>query len=523
MMKKRFVAALLAVMMVLTLVPSAVNAVEKVTSSESYIEYLEQCYAESIKDRSKYCDDVWEEIQQAYQEGRAYYKNLTEETFTDVSEWISIDYETILSGLGKLTWVKSKKELPTVKEKYLTEIQTTYKQYSKSDYNVDNWDLIQDCLYIGKKQIKEATTFRGVVEGYACAMLGMEYASDNEEVQEFREEAIGLLRQYVNLYLDSEDYSKSVWSRIQATYKEAVAALKSAELEREIVALTESYGQKIAEIAGTSYPMDDAAYLAVLEELIRPAMEYYENMSQSLYSDERQEEALYLVWDLEDEIYEAESRAEAKKMVDKTLKKLKKLPTKAEDQKIVQSFVPTVKAKAVSDTVIQISWNTHSQLDGYVIYRATKKNGEYKQIGTAGSGTKKSFKDKKCTFGKTYYYKVRGVKSIDYRNYYTSYSKAVKGTTKLPTPAVTLSKSGKQSVQVKWKASDSAKGYEIYRSNSVNGSFKKVKVITSGKTAKWKDTSTKKGKTYCYKVRSYTKLNGKKVYSSYSPIKKIKR
>ena len=47
-----------------------------------------------------------------------------------------------------------------------------------------------------------------------------------------------------------------------------------------------------------------------------------------------------------------------------------------------------------------------SKADGYIIYRATKKNGKYKQIKVIKSWKKTSFTDKKVKSKKTYYYKI---------------------------------------------------------------------------------------------------------------------
>jgi fibronectin type 3 domain-containing protein len=97
-------------------------------------------------------------------------------------------------------------------------------------------------------------------------------------------------------------------------------------------------------------------------------------------------------------------------------------------------------------------------------------------------------------------------------------------TPKLMKPVVTLKKAGSQDVKVAWKKVTGADGYQIYRSTSINGQFKLVKTIKKGDTLSWKDTSTVKGKKYCYKVRAYdVKKDKTKKYSAYSTIKTIKR
>lgn len=68
-------------------------------------------------------------------------------------------------------------------------------------------------------------------------------------------------------------------------------------------------------------------------------------------------------------------------------------------------------------------------------------------------------------------------------------------------------------------------GYEIRYSNS--SKFKQSKKVTVSRKKKGKDTSkawtVKKGKTYYVKVRAYMKtVTGKKIYTKYSKVKKIK-
>ncbi len=82
-----------------------------------------------------------------------------------------------------------------------------------------------------------------------------------------------------------------------------------------------------------------------------------------------------------------------------------------------------------------------------------------------------------------------------------------------------VAKKTKSSIKIKWKKRKKATGYEIYRSTSRKGKFKKIAVIkkTSFHNKKLK-TSTK----YFYKVRAYQKKNGKKTFSRFSSILKAK-
>lgn len=71
----------------------------------------------------------------------------------------------------------------------------------------------------------------------------------------------------------------------------------------------------------------------------------------------------------------------------------------------VQLSKIALKAKAGKGKV-KLTWKKSSKADGYIIYRATKKNGKYKQIKVIKSWKKNSFTDKKVKSKKTYYYKI---------------------------------------------------------------------------------------------------------------------
>lgn len=516
MKKRKILAVLMTIVMSFSAIPSYVSAAEKAPAGEEYIEVLEMIYMETIRDRSKYCDDVWNEIQQVYQEGRAYG---LEEDLYGLEECM-----VILEQLGGLTWVKSYDDLEEVKSRYLKEINDQAKSYKKSDYNDYNWDFIQDGLYIGSKRIHAATTFSVAAMGYYEAMIAMAWATTEEELKMYKDEYLNQLSRVINFYIDARDYSAPLWEEIQKVYEEAVVAIVNAEQESELEALYEKYLEKICVLAKLTYPLDYEIEEQIMEEIMKPAYEFYEEMTSVEYTTERLWEAEELIWELEDALYEAADRIIADEMVAKTLKKLKALPTREEEEKFYKEYVLKAKAVGISGTSIKVTWNADKKFDGYIVYRATSEKGAFKEVKRYGSGKTSSFTDKNVTYGKNYYYKVKGIKSMDFVEKYTKLSKAVKGTPKLVKPVVTLKKAGSQDVKLTWKRVDGADGYQIYRSNSVNGQFKLVKTIKKGDTLTWKDTSTVKGKKYCYKMRAYdVKKDKSKKYSAYSTIKTIRR
>lgn len=178
-------------------------------------------------------------------------------------------------------------------------------------------------------------------------------------------------------------------------------------------------------------------------------------------------------------------------------------------------IAPTsVKAVPASTTSIKLTWDKVGA-DSYNIYRATSKSGTYKKI---ASTTKNTYTNKSLTKGKTYYYKVTAV--IDGEE--SEFSKIVSSKPTAPIPsAVKASSKASGEATVTWKKSTGAKGYEIYMATSKSGTYKRVDRVGS-KVLTFTEDELTEGKTYYFKVRSYTIKNGKRIYSPFSSVVKIK-
>lgn len=85
-------------------------------------------------------------------------------------------------------------------------------------------------------------------------------------------------------------------------------------------------------------------------------------------------------------------------------------------------------------------------------------------------------------------------------------------------------KAQKKGFKVTWKKVSNAKGYQVKYSTSKKFTKKTSKTATVKKATTTSKTvkDLKKKKTYYVKVRSYKTVNGKKVYSDWSNIKKVK-
>ncbi len=85
-------------------------------------------------------------------------------------------------------------------------------------------------------------------------------------------------------------------------------------------------------------------------------------------------------------------------------------------------------------------------------------------------------------------------------------------------------KAQKKGFKVTWKKVSNAKGYQVKYSTSKKFTKKTSKTATVKKATTTSKTvkDLKKKKTYYVKVRSYKTVNGKKVYSDWSNVKKVK-
>ena len=190
---------------------------------------------------------------------------------------------------------------------------------------------------------------------------------------------------------------------------------------------------------------------------------------------------------------------------------------------VIADKIPStnLSAKLNSYNSIKLTWNKVSGINGYEIYRSTSKTGKYSLIKTITSASTTSYTNTKLTTGKTYYYKIRSYKVSNNKNLYGNFSSIVSAKPQLSTPSITLS-SGSKKAYIKWKKIAGASGYEIYRATSKNGTYSKIKTITSSSTTSYTNSKLIRKKTYYYKIRAYKNVSGKKVYSSYSSVKYIK-
>ena len=164
--------------------------------------------------------------------------------------------------------------------------------------------------------------------------------------------------------------------------------------------------------------------------------------------------------------------------------------------KTVAPAAPSVTAGNSSTGKPQLTWKAVSGAVKYEVYRSTRQNSGYSLLGTT---TSTSYVNTGASTGTTYYYRVKAVNSAGT----SAYSNIVSGTARTPAPAAPVLKGGTSSAsgkpQLTWAAVDGAAKYDVYRSNSADGTFSKV-----GSTDKttYVNTGAVQGVTYFYKIRA---------------------
>ena len=140
---------------------------------------------------------------------------------------------------------------------------------------------------------------------------------------------------------------------------------------------------------------------------------------------------------------------------------------------------------------VKLNWNAVEGAVEYRIYRATKKDGEYKLMYTTSNTTYTNTKAAACKY---YYYKVVAVTSEGV----TAASEIVGRTCDLARPEVTdsnVAKTGK--VKLTWNAVEGAVSYKVYRAASKDGEYKLMKTTEN---TTYTNTNADAGVTYYYKV-----------------------
>lgn len=198
-------------------------------------------------------------------------------------------------------------------------------------------------------------------------------------------------------------------------------------------------------------------------------------------------------------------------------------------QKFISNIAPTnMQAVAKNYNSIALHWKGITWAERYLIFRSTEPNGTYTKIASLHCDTTCDtnsngngywwYKDSNRATGTRYYYKIRAAISYKDSFRFSNYTPIVNAVCTLNTPTGLSLTSTTGKITAAWQKVDGAEGYQIWRSESKNGTYKRIHTITSGTILSYSDATPKAGTTYYYKIRAYRKPNGTAIFSNFSAI-----
>ena len=158
---------------------------------------------------------------------------------------------------------------------------------------------------------------------------------------------------------------------------------------------------------------------------------------------------------------------------------------------------PTVTLENSSKTGnIRISWTASKGAQGYEVYRATSRSGEYTFLDTTDST---SMYDSSCTTGKTYYYKVRAMGETSASHSAMSAIQPITYYDLTQQMSVSGKTNGNGKPYLKWNKVKYAEKYRIYRSLLPDSGFT---LVATTKELSYTNTSALDGVSYYYQVKA---------------------
>lgn len=179
---------------------------------------------------------------------------------------------------------------------------------------------------------------------------------------------------------------------------------------------------------------------------------------------------------------------------------------------------------ATKPYAISLKWDRVEGVTGYVVKWSTTRDGTYTDLSTIGSPdtTKYTHEFTAAEVGKVFYFRVYSYVIGPGKTIRSSGSGKLMGIVAPgKTSSVKLSTQNKTQIMVKWDPIADVSGYVILRSTSENGTYNKIKTVSSSITS-WIDgkdnTPLATGTKYYYKVRGYVQSGTSYCYGVMSNV-----
>lgn len=180
--------------------------------------------------------------------------------------------------------------------------------------------------------------------------------------------------------------------------------------------------------------------------------------------------------------------------------------------------------KAASLKQATLTWTQAGEAHGYVVMRKTGKGAyvEVARVEDAMPGNK-VYVDKTVKPGTSYVYQVNLWRTRADGTVETGVCTNTASVNLVPGKVKGLkAKKGRGKITITWKKTKNISGYQVYTRVFVKGiklKYSKAKTLKT-KTRKYKRGMLVKGMKYGFKVRTYKKVDGKKIYGPFATVTK---
>jgi len=176
-------------------------------------------------------------------------------------------------------------------------------------------------------------------------------------------------------------------------------------------------------------------------------------------------------------------------------------------------LTPSLTVTSASYNSLKVAWNAIAGASGYQLYRSTSATGVYTLVATT---TATSYVNSLLATNSLYFYKVRAYRTVGTAKYYSGYS-SVQSARPIPSQVVsnTVVSTGYNSLKASWATVAGANGYEVYRSETMDGTF--ALVTTTAATSFVLNALTTNVPVFV-KVRAYRLVGTTKIYGDFSSV-----
>lgn len=171
---------------------------------------------------------------------------------------------------------------------------------------------------------------------------------------------------------------------------------------------------------------------------------------------------------------------------------------------------------SASREVIELKWDKVIGAESYSLFRSADGGQNYTLI---ADSKELSYQDTNIQPNAVYQYYVCVSMSSDNQVLFGEQSDIVKQYTPLETPVLsTVKNASYNTLRVEWSVVAGATGYQVYRSDAIDGEYTLVSEIQDGAVVSYSDSTCECGKVYYYYIKACQSVDDEKVYGDASAV-----